>query len=208
MEPMAMHVEVCPDIGSATTKLCHRKFEALVVDFKDTAEGLELIQKPREMTSHKGAVVLAIVNRSDEISQAFRAGANFALLKPLLPAMLMRTLRASYPLMVQERRRYFRYAVRIPIHLWSPFRPEFVATSVNVSEGGMALASSLRLRVGEQLNLKLTLPGTESPTTICSEVSWTDNTGRVGLNYVQVPVTVVERLQSWMTDRLEECQPC
>jgi len=84
MEPMVMHVEVCTDIGSATRKLCHSKFEAL--DLKDSEKTLELVQKAREMTSHKGAMVLAILNSSNEIPDAFRAGANFALVKPLLPA--------------------------------------------------------------------------------------------------------------------------
>jgi DNA-binding response OmpR family regulator len=208
MEPMAMQVEVCPDVGSATRKLCRCKFEALVVDLRDPAETLELIQKPREMTSHKGAVVLAILNSSNEIPDAFRAGANFALVKPLLPAILMRTLRAAYPLMVRERRRYFRYSVQIPIRLSGISHPEFVATSVNISEGGMALTSSARLQVGERVNLELTLPGTELTATMSSEVCWTDNEGRMGLEFVQVSATVVERLQSWIADRLEECQPC
>jgi CheY-like chemotaxis protein len=208
MEQMAMHVEVCSDMGSATRKLCHGKFEAVVVDFKDPAEALELIKKPRQMTSHKGTVVLAILNGSNEMPDAFRAGANFALVRPLHPAILTRTLRAAYPLMVRERRRYYRYPVQIPVHLSSISRPEFTATSVDVSEGGMALASSVPLQVGERVNLKLTLPGMENTARISGEVCWTDNAGRMGLEFVQVPATVVERLQSWIADRLEECQPC
>jgi Tfp pilus assembly protein PilZ len=66
---------------------------------------------------------------------------------------------------------------RSPIHLWGIFRPEFVATSVNVSEGGMALASSVRLQVGERVILKLTLPGTQRTATMSSDVCWTDNAG-------------------------------
>jgi CheY-like chemotaxis protein len=208
MEPMAMHVEVCPDIDSATRKLCRGKFEALVVDLKSPAETLELIKTPRDMTSHKGAVVLAILNSSNEMPDAFRAGANFALVRPLLPAILMRTLRAAYPLMVRERRRYYRCPLQIPIHLSSSSLSEFVATSENVSEGGMALTSPVRLKVGETVILKLTLPGTEVPAQISSEVCWTDNAGRVGLQFVQVPATVVERLHSWIANSLEECQPC
>ncbi len=208
MEQMAMHVEVCSDIGSATRKLCHGKFEAVVVDFKDPAKTLELIKKPREMTSHKGAVVLAILNSSNEMPDAFRAGANFALVRPLLPTILMRTLRAAYPLMVRERRRYYRCPLQIPIHISISCRREFVASSINISEGGMALASSFPLQVGERVSLRLTLPGTEGTATISSEVCWTDNAGRVGLEFVQVPETVVERLQCWIADRLEECQPC
>jgi CheY-like chemotaxis protein len=207
MEQMTMHVEVCSDIVSATRKLCHGKFEAVVVDFKDPAKTLELIKKPRAMTSHKGAVVFAILNSSTEMPDAFRAGANFALVRPLLPAILLRTLRAAYPMMVRERRRYYRCPVQIPIHLSSTSRPEFVATSVNVSEGGMALASSVPLQVGERVSLKLALPGAESTATISSEVCWTDNAGRVGLEFVQVPAALAELLQSWIADRLEECQP-
>src|SRR6202044_4126680 len=62
MGKMAMHVDICSDFASATSKLCHSKFEALVVDFKERAEALELLKKSREMTSHKAAVVLAILN--------------------------------------------------------------------------------------------------------------------------------------------------
>jgi hypothetical protein len=208
MGPMAMHIEVCPDIGSASGKLCRSKFEALIVDLKSPAETLELIKKPREMSSHTGAVVLGILNSSYEMPDAFRAGANFALVRPLLPAILMRTLRAAYPLMVRERRRYFRCPLQISIHLSSSSRSEFVATSVNISEGGMALASSVRLQVGERVNLNLMLPGTEPSTTIRGEVCWSDNLGRVGLEFVQVPATTMEKLQAWIADRLEEYQPC
>jgi CheY-like chemotaxis protein len=208
MERMAMHVEVCLDMGSATRKLCRGKFEAVVVDFKNPAETLDLIKKPREMTSHKGAVVLAILNSSDEMPDAFRAGANFALVRPLLTPILMRTLRAAYPLMVQERRRYYRCPVQIPIHISGVSRAEFLATSVNVSEGGMALTTSVPLQVGEKITLKLTLPGAGGTATIGSEVCWTDNAGRVGLVFVQVSAIVVEQLQTWLADRLAECQPC
>jgi CheY-like chemotaxis protein len=208
MEQMAMHVEVCSDAGSATRKLCHNKFEAVVVDFKDPAETLGLIRTSRGMTSHKGAVVLAILNSSSEMPDAFRAGANFALARPLLPPILLRTLRAAYPLMLRERRRYYRHPLQIPIYVSSTSRREFVATSVNVCEGGMALASSVPLQVGERVGLKLTLPGTEDTTKISSEVCWADNAGRVGIEFVQVPAAVLERLRSWIAERLEECQPC
>ena len=208
IEQMAMHVDVCSDIGSATRKLCHSKFEALVVDLKDAARALELIKKPREMTSHKGVVVLAILNSSAEMPSAFRAGASFALVKPFPPGVLARTLRASYPLMVRERRRSFRCPLQIPVQVSSSTRSDFVANSINISEGGIALISSVILHVGERLTLKLALPSTATAARINGEVCWADETGRVGLEFVQVPTTVAEQLQSWLGDRLEECLPC
>jgi CheY-like chemotaxis protein len=168
------------------------------------AEGLELIKKPREMTSHKGAVVLAILNNGNEMPDAFQAGANFVLSKPLLPALLTRTLRASYPLMVREKRRYYRCPLQISVLISSSSRQEFAATSVNISEGGMALASPVSLQVGEKINLKLKLPGTENAEKISTEVCWADDKGRVGLEFLQVPARIMEQLQKWLSDRLEE----
>src|ERR1700730_8263877 len=127
MGKIAMHVEVCSDIASAARKLCHSKFEALVVDFKDRAEALEFLKTSRQMTSHKASIVLAILNSNDETPSAFRAGASFVLVKPLPPPVLMRTLRVSYPLMVSERRRSFRCPVQIPVYVSIGSKPEFMA---------------------------------------------------------------------------------
>lgn len=107
--------------------------------------------------------------------------------------------------MVRERRRSYRCPLQIAVNVSSNSRPDFIATSVNISEGGMALVSSVPLQVGERVNLKLTLPDTEGTARISSEVCWSDDTGRVGLEFIQVPAAMVERLQSWLASRLEEC---
>jgi ActR/RegA family two-component response regulator len=208
MEQMAMHVDICSDISSATRKLCHSKFEALVVDLKSAAQALELIKKPRETTAHKGVVVFAILNSNTEMPSAFRAGASFAIVKPFPPGVLARTLRAAHPLMVRERRRSFRCPLQIPVQISGNTHADFVANSVNISEGGMSLVSSVILHVGERLILKLNLPDAASAVRINGEVCWADETGRVGLEFVQVPRTVAEQLQSWLGDRLEEFLPC
>ena len=162
MEQMAMHVDVCSDIASASRKLCHSKFEALVVDLKDEAQTLELIRKPRTMTSHKALVVLAVLNNSHQMPSAFRAGASFSLVKPFQQSILMHTLKAAYPLMVRERRRSYRCPLQIPVRVSSSARDNFAANSINISEGGMALASPVIPHVGERLTVNMSLPGTES----------------------------------------------
>lgn len=208
MEQMAMHVEVCSDITTASRKLCHAKFEAIVVDFNNPAAALELIRKPREMTSHKGSLVIAVLNSGNQMPSAFRAGASFALVKPLVPAILTRTLRASYPLMVRERRRSYRCPLQIPVEVSASSRPQFMANSVNISEGGMALTSPAPLKVGERVNLKFILPEKEIPAKLGGEICWTDATGRLGVEFIEVPASMAEHLQSWLATRLEECLPC
>ena len=207
MGRMTMHVEVCSDIASATRKLCHSKFEGVVVDFNDPAEALELLKKPRQMTSHKAAVVFAVLNNDDEMPSAFRAGASFVIVRPLNPAALLRTLKASYPLMVRESRRSFRCSLQIPVYILAGSRPEAMATSANISEDGIALANAPLLQVGERIGLRLTLPNSEVTARIEGEVCWSDNAGRVGVEFVQVPRLVKERLVAWLMERLEEALP-
>lgn len=204
MGKLAMHVDVCSDFASATRKLCHAKYEAIVVDFKETAAALELLKESREMTSHKAAVVIAILNGNDEMPSAFRAGASFVLVKPIPAAVLVRTLKVSYPLMVNERRRYFRCPVRIQVQVSGGSRPDFVAATLNISELGIALTNSPALQVGDRVVLQLTLPSPAVSATISAEVCWRNNEGGAGLEFVQVPVGVKEQLKSWLGARLEE----
>jgi CheY-like chemotaxis protein len=207
MGKMAMHVDVCSDFAAAARKLCHSKFEAVVVDFKEREEALDLLKKSRQMTSHKAAVVVGILNSNDEMPSAFRAGASFVLVKPLSPAVLMRTLRVSYPLMVNEKRRSFRCPLQIPVFVSIGFQPESMATSINISERGIALANSPPLQVGDRIALRLTLPLTQSASKINAEVCWRDSAGSAGMEFVQVSASVKEQLVSWLATRLEEYLP-
>jgi len=204
MGKLAMHVDICSDFASATGKLCHSKYEAIVVDFKDSVAALELLKKSREMTSHKAAVVIAILNANDEMPSAFRAGASFVLVKPISPAVLVRTLKVSHPLMVNEKRRYFRCPVQIPVYVSVGSRPDFMATAVNISELGIALGNSPALQVGNRVVLRLNLTDPPVSAKISAEVCWRDSAGAAGLEFVEVPAHVKEQLTSWLSARLEE----
>ena len=207
MEKAAMYVEVCSDMGSATRKLCHSKFEGVAIDFREKTKAEQLMRTLHNMTSHGGAVVLAILDRNDDMQSAFKAGANFILERPFTSKILLPTLKASYSLMLRERRRYFRCPVQIPLSLMTTSRSDIRATSVNISEGGMALSTAAPLQVGEHLQVTITLPGTNSPAKMKGDVCWTDNNGRVGLQFVQLSASVGDLLQSWLFERLQESQP-
>ncbi len=204
MEQMAMQVEVCADIELAAGKLCRSKFEAVVIDFSYGSKALELVIKTHEMTSHKKAVVIAVLNDSSEMPDAFRAGASFTLVKPLLAEILAHTLRAAYPMMVREMRRYYRCAIEVPVRVATENRTDFLAETINISEGGMALVTPTPIHVGEQLTLTLALPGMPNEVQITGNVCWTKDPGHVGLEFVKVSAMESAGLQSWLSDRLEE----
>lgn len=207
MEKMAMHVEVCSDTSSATRKLCNTKYEAVVVDFHGRAEALELVTKLREMTSHQKAVVAAVLNNEGEAPNALRAGATFVLPRSLSPAFISRMLRAAYPLMVREKRRYYRCPLQIPVQISSRSHPDLVATSLNISEGGMAVSSAITLPVGQKVELHLKLPDTDLTEIMKAEVCWNDDKGSLGMEFRRLPPAVMERLQRWLAERLERSLP-
>jgi hypothetical protein len=68
----------------------------------------------------------------------------------------------------------------------------------------MALATTVPLRVGEKLQLKMTLPGTNQSARVSGEVCWSDDSGRVGIQFLQVAPEVTDLLRSWLFDRLQE----
>src|SRR5258708_6932006 len=157
MQELAMHVETACDVESATRKLCRCKFEGVMVDLELGAEALQLLKKLRDLTSHKHAISFALVGSQVEAGIECQANATFLLCRPLSVPDVIKTLRASYPLMFRERRRDYRYPVEMRVTIRVD-GAEITAGSVNISETGTAVQSSTPLAVGPKVHLRLDLP--------------------------------------------------
>ena len=204
-QQMGMQIEICSETALATRKLCRNKFESVIVDLANGPAALELISKLHGMTSHKKAVVFAISHTEEQAKAAFQAGATFLLEKQSLPVAILRTLRAAYPMMVAERRRYFRYPLETTVFIKKAASPEFKARSLNLSDGGMALISPEPLLTGERVQVRLCLPSTADLLTIHADVCWTNPEGHAGVEFQHVAPSVRERLQNWLAVRFDEC---
>jgi hypothetical protein len=202
-----MKVEVCSEVRSATRELCHSKFEGVVVDLKAETRAAELLGAVHGMTSHRSTVVIAILESDDDVLNAFRAGANFILERPFLSSVLTSTLKASYSLMLQERRRYFRCSVTIAVYLTSASGAMRVASTVNISENGITLSVTAPLAVGDRLHLSLDFSGKGESASVIGEVCWADDKGRVGMEFREISSTARERLRTWLFERLRQSLP-
>ena len=167
MQQLAMFPEVCVEVGAALGLLNRRKFEAVIVDLQFGDQAKLVLEKVRLSPSNRTAVIFAISDSDAETAGAFKDGSNLVLRRPLSPALIDRSLKVAYGLIVRERRRYFRCPVEIPVHISiARSTRELVATSVNISERGMALATAVPLRVGEKLQMRMVLPGTNQSATL------------------------------------------
>jgi CheY-like chemotaxis protein len=202
-QAMGIHIEPCCDVELAMGKLCHAKFEGVFVDLGFQG-GLEFLRKVRTLTSNKSVVSYAILGQNHQQADACQAGANFVLDRPLLPGAVLRMLKAAYPLMVQERRRYFRCPLQIAVFVSRGGGTEFTVKSLNVSEAGICLNSAQPMQVGDKLRLRLRLPSNSELLDLSGEVCWSEATGRVGIQFSNVKPGVALTLRTWLTERLEE----
>src|SRR3954447_6904169 len=208
MEQMGFYVEVCPDRKAASRQLCNSKYEGLIIDLGPGEDNLDLLRSLPDFTANKSAVSCAILNDMHQKASAFQAGANFVLERPLELKAASRTIRAAYPMMVRERRRYFRCPVETPTFVACEPHPEFQANSVNISEAGMAILSPVQLKVGQSIQMRVRIPGCSDFVSISGEICWADDaSGRAGVQFLEISTSVAEALASWLLARLEEMLP-
>jgi len=210
LQEFAIYAQVACDVESGTRKLCHEKFEAVVIDLALGESATALLEKLRELTSHRHAISFALCDSKKQSFGTSNAHANFVLPRPLVASIVKNTLRAAYPLMFRERRRDYRYPIEISTWVKIDTGSEFTTTSLNISETGIALSSTelaAAIEVGRQLRLRMELPRLPEPLTARGEVCWKDANGRLGIRFTTVAAALTERLQLWLSERMSELVP-
>jgi CheY-like chemotaxis protein len=206
MEQLAMSPEVCFEVPAALGLLSQRKFEAVIVDLRLGDQARAVLEKIRLSPANRTAVLFTISDSDAENAVAFKAGSNFVLRRPLSPAAIDRSLKVAYGLIVRERRRYFRCPVEIPAAIYSPSAPAVHGKTLNVSEGGVAINTSLALKPGVQVKVQFTLPDPEIHVEAESTVCWSKE-GYLGFQFTSVSPQLASELQEWLSRRLEESLP-
>jgi len=206
MQQLAMSPEVCCEVSAGLVLLNQRKFEAVIVDLQLGDQAKAVLEKIRLSPSNRTAVLFTISDSDAETAAAFKAGTNFVLRRPLSRAEIDRSLRVAYGLIVRERRRYFRCPVEIPAAIYSPGAPAVHGKTLNISEGGVAINTSVSLKPGVQVKVKFTLPDREIHFEAESTVCWCKE-GYLGFQFTSLPPQLASELQEWLSHRLEESLP-
>jgi CheY-like chemotaxis protein len=179
------------------------QYQAVILDFDTVSNARQSLATVRESRSNKGAVVFAVSTESGERKKLLREGANFLLRRPLDTIAVRRSLYAAYDMMLGEHRRYFRCTANLEILLTLGSGQSVPCTSINVSQGGVAVQTPQPLAPGESLYVALKLPdnfvvrGT-------GIVIWDDKHGKSGLSIQYSGPTMQRRLQAWLDSRLAE----
>ena len=182
--------------SSAIDLLAKHKTDAFFVD-QDLDPEFSVIEHVRRSSSSRAAVTFAIVPGPDAARTGFRV-ADFLIDKPILREHLRRSLRASYGIMLKERRRYTRYGLNCEGTLQDSTARRFPACTTNISQTGLALECAAPLIAGEEVQVQFRLPHIQDLLKFKAQVIWTAANAKVGLAFTRMSSADRERLTEWI----------
>ena len=191
-------VELCAEADSALRRLTRQRFEAIIVDITDDG-AQEVLRSARTAPCNKQAVAVAIVEPIIGLKAVFEIGAHFVLYKPVTSERAKSSFRAARALMKSERRRNARVAVQIPVVLRSPEAGgNMKVTTIDLSEGGMAIGMPKRRRPRGRWQAVFTLPGTEAALELPAEFAWEGTGEQAGLRFQETSPEATRHLREWL----------
>jgi len=191
-------VELCSNSDTALRKLTRQRFEGIIADLSD-AGAIEVLRSARSAPCNKQAVAVGIVEPAISLKALFEIGAHFVLYKPISSERAKSSFRAARALMKSERRRNVRVAVQIPVVMRNAEAgANMRVTTVDMSEGGMAVVLPGRRRPSGGWQIAFTLPGTSAPMEVAADFAWEGTREQAGLRFVQPSAEMVRRLREWL----------
>jgi c-di-GMP-binding flagellar brake protein YcgR len=195
---LEIEVELCLNADSALRKLTRQRFEAIIVDLADNGAN-EVLHSARSAPCNRQAVAVAIVEPAVGLKGVFELGAHFVLYKPVSSERAKSSFRAARALMKSERRRNVRVPVQIPVVMRSPEAGGNIkVTTLDLSEGGMAVTLPNRKRPSGRWQIAFTLPGTDAPLEIAADLAWEGSNEQAGLRFVQPSSKARLQLREWL----------
>ena len=195
---LEIEVDLCADSDAALRKLTRQRFEAIVVDITDDG-ATEVLRSARSAACNKQAVAVAIVEPILGLKAVFDIGAHFVLYKPVSSERAKSSFRAARALMKSERRRNVRVNVQIPVVMRSPAAgSNMKVTTLDLSEGGMAVALPKRQRPTGNWQIVFTLPGTSTALEIPAQFAWEGSKEQGGLRFLQSSPEATLKLREWL----------
>ncbi|HYX69585.1 MAG TPA: PilZ domain-containing protein [Terriglobales bacterium] len=177
--------------------LANEHFDLLVVDWDGTEHGLDVLAQARQHSANRDAIVMLATTERDP-TRFLERGANLILYKPLTLQALERHLRSAHMLMQDERRRYNRYPVRLPVSVRMPDGRQVLGNGYSLREGGIALEFPERVNTDDLLQVEFVLPKEDLAMQLTGKLAWVNSDLHTGIRFVQLRNEAREQLRGWL----------
>ena len=201
---LGIDIQPIEDVATIGDRLSRTKYDALVLDLDTVPSALPVLGDTHQTVSGKNALIFAIATQHENLETALQRGAHFVLRRPLGVETIRRTLYAAYDLMRAERRRYFRFAIELPVVITlSTTGDRIQCSTMNISRNGMGIKCPVPLRLAETVEVFFELP-TGFAIRAFGIAIWDDKHGKSGLRIHCSEPMMRERLDSWLDSQFHE----
>jgi len=188
------------DSGSAAQRLLTEHYDAVFLDARmPSPDGIELTRQMRTAGVNRKTLIVMITGDTQQnfLKQAFDAGVDFVLFKPVDRQALLRLLRATQGLIDRERRRYTR--VNVCRKVMIKFGEEHSrGTTENLSVNGFLAKMDRQFPVGSRVRISLDLNSGELPLLTGARVVRLVAGNTIGVELDALPAADSERLQEFL----------
>jgi hypothetical protein len=189
-------VDIESEPERARAKLSRSKIDALIIDCD--LHGSAGFLKGLQDGAIRNSVALIIVSGSTGRKHLESQGASFVFQKPISVEQAVHTLTAARNMILDERLRYHREILDVPVSLTDAARKRKRALLTNLSQGGIGVRLPQNHRIAGPLKVTFTLPGTRQALKFLGEVAWADKQGNAGIRFIEASSTTRRQLQLWL----------
>lgn len=206
LSDLEVGIETCTDVDSAVRRLTRVRFEAVVVDCVDEDMAAKVLSSVRSAPCNKRAIAVAMIDGQKAVRSAFALGAHFVLYKPISFERARSSFRAARALMKCERRRNIRVPIELAVTLFAGADQQQI-TTLDISEGGMAVRIPRHIPKSRGVRIKFTLPGVDYLVDCAAEVAWKNPGSQTGVRFLDLPHKHRQQLKAWLTRHSPEIEP-
>ena len=206
LDELEMAQDCCVSAQEAIELVARGNYAALVLDF-DLPGAAHVAKLARLAPMRRRPVTFAMIGSATDIADAFRAGANFVLYKPLDVDQVLRCLRAARGFMRRDRRRSPRQSVDTVAYFLFGKKLAIPALMLDLNAEGFCVQSVEPFPAVPEVPVHFLLPGTTHPIEGTAEVIWADDSGRAGLFFTRLGASHQRHLEAWCARRHRKKAP-
>jgi len=188
LESLGYEVLALSDSREAAQRVERQKLDGIFVDAcMPHMDGPELVRVIRKSTSNSSVPIVMLTGYDDveTMRAGFRAGITFFLAKPPQMNALAGVLKPLHGAMLREKRSYIRLPLRTIVNCRTE-KAQFTSASLNIGEGGMLLEQSGGLEVGQELEIRFSIPQRQEMLNPRARVVRKEATTRIALQFIDL----------------------
>jgi DNA-binding response OmpR family regulator len=193
---LGIEYRIALSASEAVDILAAEPHSAFIVDF-GLPHAAQVATAARSLAGKQRPVLFGMIGAGTAIADVFQAGANFILYKPLDLLQVLHSFRAAQGFMRADRRNSSRQKSETLAYLQLPAgtAPALVQ---DLTEQGISIQAAEPLLPARGIPVRFLLPRTTHVVHATCDFIWSDDQGRAGLFFSDMPAACRRDLEAWL----------